>query len=227
MIDLLLDAIVADDRARVASLLKRNPGLATSRVEDPRLFQAGIHHWLYVGDTPLHLAAAGHRVELVRALLTAGADPNVAGSHRGGRPLHYAADGVVTEPEYDPHAQVATIGCLLEAGADLRAQDKNGATPLHRAVRTRSAGAVECLLNAGAEPLARNHSGSTAFHLAVQNTGRGGSGDPVAIAAQRSIIALFLKREVSTKAKDGSGKTVAECARSEWIQQLLRGEQAQ
>jgi hypothetical protein len=65
---------------------------------------------------------------------------------------------------------------LLEAGADIHAQDKNGATPLHRAVRTRSAAAVQFLLDAGADPAIKNKPGSTPFHLAVQNTGRGGSG---------------------------------------------------
>src|SRR5256885_12225037 len=41
--------------------------------------------------------------------------------------------------------------------------------PLHRAVRTRCAAAVQCLLRAGADPLMKNKPGSTAFHLAVQN----------------------------------------------------------
>jgi len=41
---------------------------------------------------------------------------------------------------------------LLDAGADINAQDKNGAAPLHRAVRTRCAAAVRCLLDAGADP---------------------------------------------------------------------------
>ena len=35
------------------------------------------------------------------------------------------------------------IRCLHDAGTDVNAADKNGATPLHRAVRTRCAAAVK------------------------------------------------------------------------------------
>ena len=40
-------------------------------------------------------------------------------------------------------------------------------------------------------------------------------------SAQRQIIEAFLAAGVSTELKDGKGKSVAECAKSEWIQQLL------
>src|SRR5947209_11621033 len=86
--------------------------------------------------------------------------------------MHYAADGFIIAPEWDAKRQVETIRQLLDQGADIHLQDKNGATPLHRAVRTRCAAAVRFLLQAGADPTTRNKSGSTAFHLAVQNTGR-------------------------------------------------------
>src|SRR5439155_2835152 len=141
-------------------------------------------HWIYAGDTALHLAAAGYRVEIARLLLAAGADPNAATNHRQSRPLHYAADGYITGPAWDAKRQVKTIRCLLDAGADVNAPDKNGATPLHRAVRTRCSAAVKLLLQAGADPTRRNRPGSTPFHLAVQNTGRGGSGAEIARAAQ-------------------------------------------
>lgn len=222
-LDALLGAIVADERAEVRALLKADRGLATQKVEKPMLYQEGIFHWLYARDTALHLAAAGHRSEIVKLLLDGGADTNAAANMRRSGPLHYAADGFSREATYDPKRQVATIGVLVEAGADIGAQDKNGATPLHRAVRTRAAAAVKCLLDAGADPTAKNLPGSTAFHLAVQNTGRGESGEPAAIAGQRAIIEEFLKRGVSTSLKDGSGKTVASWAKAEWIKELLTG----
>jgi hypothetical protein len=217
----LLNAIVEDDRANVRELLKRQPGLAVCGVDEARLHRSKIAHWLYVKDTALHLAAAGHRAEIARMLLASGADVRSARNHRNSCPLHYAADGCVDSRWFDAARQVKTIRCLLDAGADLRAADKNGATALHRAVRTRCAAAVECLLDAGADPVAGNHGGATPFHLAVQNTGRGGSGTPAAKAAQRRIIEMMLARGVSTAIRDGRGKTVLDWATSAWAREVL------
>jgi ankyrin repeat protein len=217
----LLTAIVDDDRKAVQALLQADGGLATRLIQQPKLHEEKIFHWIYVGDTALHLAAAGYRVEIVRLLLKAGANPNAAANHRRSSPLHYATDGFITGPAWDASRQVAAIRCLLDAGADLHAQDKNGATPLHRAVHTRCAAAVRCLLQAGSDPTRQNLSGNTPFHLAVQNTGRGGSGAAAAIEAQREIIQAFLAAGVSPKLKNGSGKSVMECAKSAWIREVL------
>lgn len=213
--------IVEDDRSTVENLLKENPSLATEPIRTSTLYTTGIFHWIYKGDTALHLAAAGYRVEIIRLLLAAGADPNAATNHRHGTPLHYAADGFITGPAWDAKRQVATLRLLLKHGADIHAQDKNGATPLHRAVRTRCAAATKFLLQAGADPTLKNKPGSTPFHLAVQNTGRGGSGSPEAIAAQRAIIKTFLAHGVSPSLKDAKGKTVLASTKSDWIRQLL------
>src|SRR5262245_31231207 len=219
----LVAAILDNDRARAKELLKANSGLATRLIEEAKLYESPISHWIYVEDTALHLAAAGYRVEIVKLLLAAGADPNGASNHRRSSPLHYAADGYINDPAWDARQQVKTIRCLLEAGADINIQDKNGATPLHRAVRTRCAAAVKCLLEAGCVPTLKNKPGSTPFHLAVQNTGRGGSGSEEARAAQRQIIAVFLSFGVSTGLKDNKGKSVLDWARSSSVQEMLTG----
>jgi hypothetical protein len=60
--DAILTAILDDDRPRVMELLKADPGLATCLIAEARLCESKIVHWIYAGDTALHLAAAGHRV---------------------------------------------------------------------------------------------------------------------------------------------------------------------
>src|SRR5262245_14023390 len=142
----LFAAIVGDDASAVRKLLQAEPGLANRLVGKAKLYRSGIFHWIYVGDTALHLAAAGHRVEIVRLLLDAGADPNAAENMRKSSPLHYAADGCITCPVWYPRRQVETLRCLIRNGADIHLQDMNGASPLHRAVRTRCAAAVKFLL---------------------------------------------------------------------------------
>jgi ankyrin repeat protein len=135
--------------------------------------------------------------------------------------VHYAADGCPGEAGWNPDHQTATLRHLIEAGGNIHTPDKNGAMPLHRAVRTRCAAAVRLLLDSGANPRAQNKSGSTPFHLAVQNTGRGGSGNAAARAAQSEIIDIFLKHGVSPALQDRQGKTVLESARSAWIKSQL------
>lgn len=180
-----------------------------------------ITHWIYAGDTALHVAAAGYRVEIAKLLLDTGADVGAAMNHRRSQPLHYAADGSLENPSWDAKRQVRMIELLLEAGADIHTQDKNGATPLHRAVRTRCAAAVKALLAAGADATLKNKPGSTPFHLAAQNTGRGGSGAEKAKAAQREIIHAFLEHGASPKLKDASGKSVLDWAQGDWIREML------
>src|SRR5436305_7509793 len=123
----LLTAIVDDDRRGVKALLEADGGLAARLIPKAKLYNSKIFHWIYVGDTALHLAAAGYRVEIVRLLLASGANPNAAGNHRRSTPLHYAADGYITGPAWNAQRQVRTLRCLLDAGADLHARDKNGA----------------------------------------------------------------------------------------------------
>lgn len=217
----LFAAIRRDDRAGVGELLRKSPPLAIHAVAPEAQYESEIAHWIYVGDTALHAAAAGYRVEIAQMLLRAGADPNSAKNHRHSQPLHYAADGYLESPHWDAKRQVAMIRLLLEAGAEIHGQDQNGATPLHRAVRTRCAAAVACLLDAGGDATIKNKPGSTPFHLAVQNTGRGGSGAEKAKTAQREIIRIFLERGVSAELKDRNGKSVLQWATSESIRSIL------
>jgi ankyrin repeat protein len=196
----MVRAIVAGDVAGVAALLGASPQLATACFQSGATRQAAktyfldeIGRYVYAGDTALHIAAASYQVEIVRQLITAGADIQARNRH-GDQPLHSAAVGSPGSSAWNPPAQAATIICLIQAGADPNAIDKRGVSPLHRAVRTRCAAAVRTLLECGADPVSKNKSGSTPMLLAIHNTGRGGSGSTEAKSQQQEIIRLLEHR---------------------------------
>jgi hypothetical protein len=193
----LARAIAQGDRARASVLLAAAPELARSRFEVGATRQAHrehflteINHHVYSGDTALHIAAAAYEADLARELVSAGALVGAA-NRRGAGPLHYAVDGSPGSARWDPALQQETVQSLVELGADPNAVDKNGTTPLLRAVRNRCAAAVKALLDLGADPQATNRSGSTAWRLARLTTGRGGSGSADARAQQREILRLL------------------------------------
>lgn len=215
----LMGLIASGDATKAMEVVAASPDLVrTSAINDQFLPQ--IRHQLYAGDSALHIAAAGFRFEVAQFLVDHGANCT-SRNRRGAEPLHYASDCNT----WNPAAQVATIGCLIRAGANPNSTDKSGVAPIHRAVRTRCAAAVRALLSAGAKPDLANGSGSTPLHLAVQNTGRGGSGRPEAIEQQRQIILLLLQTGAPIKHKDGSGRTVDQAATVSWIRELLQSRQ--
>ena len=188
--------VVDGDLDEVSRRLTAAPALATTRSdvgatrqEASAYFFADIAHYLYAGDTALHMAAAAFQRPVAELLLAHGADCR-AKNRRGAEPLHYAADA----NRWDPTAQAETIAYLTSVGADPNAVDSDGVAPLHRAVRTRSLAAVRALLDGGANVRQPNKRGSTPLHLAVRATGRGGSATPHAREQQAGIIRLLLER---------------------------------
>jgi len=189
----LAHAIVRREPTRLAALQAAARYIFTegaTRADPKTYFLEAISHYVYAGDTLLHVAAAAYDLAAAQALIRAGADVR-ARNRRGAEPLHYAADGVPGSKAWDPLAQAALVTLLLSSGADPNAFDKDGVGPLHRAVRTRSTGAVEALLTGGADPSLPSGRGSTARELATQYTGRGGSGSPEAKREQAAIQRLL------------------------------------
>ena len=215
--------VVNGDVGEVSRRLAVTPALATTasdvgatRQDAATFFFEEIGHYLYAGDTALHMAAAAFHRPVAKLLVARGANCRAA-NRRGDQPLHYAADA----HHWDPAAQAETIEYLLSAGADPNATNRDGVAPLHRAVRTRSLAAVRALLEGGADPRASNKAGSTPLHLAVQTTGASGSGSPRAREQQAGIITLLLRRGATPADKDGRGKRVDQAATSEWVRSLL------
>jgi Ankyrin repeats (many copies)/Ankyrin repeat len=193
----LVRAIVDGDADAVERLLAGSRSLATasfaigaSRAQAQAYFLAEVGRYIYAGDTALHIAAAAYSADFAGRLISAGADVH-ARNRRGAQPLHAAAAGMPGSPNWDPHAQAATIARLIAVGADPNAPDQGGATPLNKAVRTRCAAAVKALLDGGADPRRKNKMGSTPLRLAEVSSGRGGSGTPEAKAEQQEILRLL------------------------------------
>jgi hypothetical protein len=223
----LFQAIASGDDREVTRRLDEWRDLAirpihtgATRDDAKTFFLTAIHHYVYSGDTALHIGAAAHQRRLAESLVMIGADVR-ARNRKGAEPLHYAADGGPAAKGWDAVAQGDVITYLVEAGADPNALGKSGVAPLHRAVRNRCSLAVTALLDSGADPLLMNRSGSTPLHLAVQTTGKSNSGSEGARDEQGRIILLLLGGGASPTDAAANGKTVAAAATSAWVRDLL------
>ncbi len=105
--------IVRDDPARAAEMVRQDPSLAlrVSTGDESRI----------AGSTALHWAAHDGAVDLVRALLDAGADVNADQADWWVRPVDWAADAGRSE----------AVALLIERGADVSGDEWSNATPLH------------------------------------------------------------------------------------------------
>lgn len=142
----LFEAAAAGDAELVREFVRRDPAGINAHAED------GFH--------PLGLAAFFKRPAAVRALLDAGADPNVASRNpMKVTALHSAvADG--------GHAEIAKM--LLAAGADPNVRQRHGWTPLHGAAHMGDVDLLRLLLEKGADPNAANDDGKSALAIATE-----------------------------------------------------------
>lgn len=124
--------------------LAKNPHLINS-------FDAEAH-------TPIFTAAQKNQIEIVRALLAAGANPNIARSSDNCSPLFAAADKGNTE----------CIKLLIEAKANVNAPLKNGATATLYAAKNNHLEALRVLLDAGADLNLRSSDGYSPLMVAVE-----------------------------------------------------------
>ncbi|MEM1177674.1 MAG: ankyrin repeat domain-containing protein [Acidobacteriota bacterium] len=115
------------------------------------------------GFHPLTLAATYGRVEVAEALVAAGADPSSAAANPTlTTPLHGAAGCKRSEP-----AEKIVAG-LIDAGADVDAEQAGGFTALHRAAGVGHTAVVKRLIDAGADATIESDLGVTAKDLASE-----------------------------------------------------------
>ena len=115
------------------------------------------------GPSALDIAAAGGRVDVMRVLLDAGANPNRSEDRgRCWTPLFYAA--------YE--GRVDALRVLLEAGADVMHVDFSESTALHVAARRGHPAAIHVLLDAGASVDATDYHADTPLDDALRHSFR-------------------------------------------------------
>ncbi|XP_064455488.1 BRCA1-associated RING domain protein 1-like [Ornithodoros turicata] len=108
-----------------------------------------------LGETLLHAATVKGKIDRVKELLEAGANPNVH-DHAGWTPLHEACS----------HGYLELARLLISHGADVRATSPDGVTPLHDAVMSSNPDVVMLLMMSGADASASTKDGRTPLSLA-------------------------------------------------------------
>ncbi len=135
----IFNAVQKGDVARVAAILRRNPGAIRLRFGEGQF-------------TPLHWAVRYGRVKVAALLIAKGADLTAkTGEGEGWTPLHYAA------AEGGP----GVVRLLLAKGANVHARGTGGQTPLHAAAGEGRLDVIRLLIAKGADPSARDRRGRT------------------------------------------------------------------
>ena len=140
------------------------------------------------GTTALIRAASAGHTDLVKLLMSRGADPTKANWY--GSALHCAAEA----------GRCESIRFLLSSGMNVDLRDDFGRTPLHCATDQRHMLATELLLDMGADPNTRDHAGIMVVHDGAQ------TGD------ERLMRRLLRDKRVDILATTVRGKTALHCA---------------
>jgi uncharacterized protein len=120
---------------------------------------AKINAYSNDGFTVLGLAAYFGHTQLVKSLLAAGADPNIASNNPlKVTPLHSAC--AISNNE--------AAELLIKHGADVNAKQMQGVTPLHSAAHNGRTTLVQLLIDNGADPNAAMDNGQTPLFMAEE-----------------------------------------------------------
>ena len=163
------DAALKGDLAAVKALLAKDPALLNAKGHNEK--------------APLHWAAQGGHVKIVKYLLAKGAAIDELNIQKE-TPLVYAAEG--------GHLQLAEL--LIAKGAKVNIKTAMEASPLHYALWSGKTAMVKLLLKKGAEYKLSRGQGFTLLHEAA-----GGE--------SLEIVSLLLKKGLAVDQKTGFGAT--------------------
>lgn len=117
------------------------------------------------GRTPLMCAVQADKADVLKALVSRGANVNIADG----------SDVTALARAAGPFGNAAMVKILVEAGANVNAVDKRGQTPLIWAARFGDAAKVSTLLSAGADASAKDKDGKTALDYARDRADEAGA----------------------------------------------------
>jgi len=132
--------------------------------------------------TMLYEAAAEGNIELVKSLISSGADVNTPNDW-GWTPL-YVASGIGNRD---------LVNLLIDEGADVNTGTKEGMTPLHFAISNSNKEIVELLIEKSADINIKNNRGHTPLHLAAED-------------GQKDAVELLISKGAEIDEKDNNGR---------------------
>jgi len=109
------------------------------------------------GDKAIHVAARGHKIEIIELLMAAGATLDERNEVTSETPLMASIGSTVNIPKY-----------LIQKSADKKAVDKEGRTALHLAAFKGYAMTAGMMVELKLDPEARDRDGNTPLMLAVK-----------------------------------------------------------
>lgn len=159
-------AVETDKLALVDALIAKGTDL-NARLVKGLPFRRGdyVSRAYYVGATPLWLAAKDGKLDIMRTLVAAGADPHLP-SQGGITPIMVAAGLGQTDSRIPPEPRMLeAVTYLLSLGADVNQRNRAGQTAVHGAANVSFDAVIRLLASHGADVNAKDNNGRTAFDL--------------------------------------------------------------
>ncbi|MCJ7528980.1 MAG: quinoprotein dehydrogenase-associated putative ABC transporter substrate-binding protein [Methyloceanibacter sp.] len=195
LIDLGADVNLGDPKPLVAAVMRDHvPSIKVLLEHGAEINKPGQE-----GFRPMPLAIAESKYEAAKALMEAGADVNALSGADDLTPLMIAAgqtnpaEGAMFVPGSTRPTDIARG--LLDHGANVNEQSKNGVTALMIAATHNNSPMIGLLIDAGADVSLKNSLGQTAADVAAKNGN---------LEAQQAIMVMSSAKSASAPAAEGA-----------------------